>query len=109
MAIEAPAAVRTESPSNQSNPRHPSPNLGMLAVIFTILKLASIGVVSNLSGIPAFPSPQQPLGEIVSYFQTYSPWVLWCAFLQFGSAIPLGLFVAVSVSRLRFLGIRAAG
>ena len=30
----------------------------MLAVIFTILKLASISVVSMLAGIPAFPSPQ---------------------------------------------------
>ena len=32
-----------------------------------------------------------------------------CAFFQFGSAIPLGLFTAGIVSRLQFLGSRAAG
>jgi len=55
------------------------------------------------------PEPQQPPNEIVPYFQTYAAWVLWCAFLQFGSAIPFGLFAVSTVSRLRLLGIRAAG
>ena len=32
-----------------------------------------------------------------------------CAFLQFGAAIPLGIFTATMVSRLQFLGVRAAG
>lgn len=32
-----------------------------------------------------------------------------CAFLQFGASIPLGIFTATVVSRLRFLGVRAAG
>jgi hypothetical protein len=32
-----------------------------------------------------------------------------CAFLQFGAAIPLGIFTATMVSRFRFLGVRAAG
>ncbi len=89
--------------------RHPSPNLGVLALVFAALKLASIAVVSNLAGIPAFPSPQQPAADIVAYFQTYPTSVLVCAFLQFGSAVPLGLFAVSTVSRLRFLGIRAAG
>jgi hypothetical protein len=31
------------------------------------------------------------------------------AFLQFGSAIPLGIFAAAIASQLRFLGVRAAG
>jgi hypothetical protein len=34
---------------------------------------------------------------------------LLCAFFQFGSAIPLGIFTATIVSRLQFLGVRAAG
>jgi hypothetical protein len=89
--------------------RHPSPNLGILALIFAALKLASIGVVSIVTGNPAFPSPQQPPTEIVSYFQTYGAWVLWCAFLQFGAAIPLGSFAVCTVSRLRVPGIREAG
>jgi hypothetical protein len=32
-----------------------------------------------------------------------------CAFLQFGAAIPLGIFTATMVSRLQFFGVRAAG
>jgi hypothetical protein len=32
-----------------------------------------------------------------------------CAFLQFGAAIPLGIFTATMVNRLQFLGVRAAG
>ena len=32
-----------------------------------------------------------------------------CAFFQFGSAIPLGLYFVNVVSRLHFLGIKAAG
>jgi PilZ domain len=46
---------------------------------------------------------------ITTYFQTRPRDVLWCAYLQFGAAIPLGLFTAVVVSRLRFLVVRAAG
>ena len=32
-----------------------------------------------------------------------------CAFLQFGSAMPLGIYTATMVSRLWFHGVRAAG
>jgi len=37
------------------------------------------------------------------------PEFLLCAFLQFGSAIPLGIFATTMVARLKFLGVRAAG
>jgi hypothetical protein len=46
---------------------------------------------------------------IVPYFQTYGTRVLFCLVLQFGAMICLGLFTAVVVSRLHFLGARAAG
>jgi hypothetical protein len=45
----------------------------------------------------------------MEYFRIESAKVRWCAFLQFGSAIPLGIFTATVVSRLRFLGVNAAG
>jgi hypothetical protein len=35
--------------------------------------------------------------------------VLICVFLQIGALVPLGIFAAAIVSRLRFLGITAAG
>ena len=46
---------------------------------------------------------------IVSYFHTHPMNVLICVFLQIGALIPLGIFTATVVSRLRFLGIKAAG
>jgi hypothetical protein len=45
----------------------------------------------------------------VAYFQSHPHEVLICAFLQFGAAIPLGIFTATMVSRLHYLGVRAAG
>jgi hypothetical protein len=89
--------------------RHQSPPLGVLATVFTVLKLAGIACVSALASRPPFPAPQQPGGEIVSYFRLHPSLVLACAFLQFGAAIPLGLVTASMVSRLRFLGVQAAG
>jgi hypothetical protein len=109
ISLETATGVGPRAVRAQAAPRHPSPPLGVLAVVFTIVKLASIGVVSVLAGSPAFPSPQQPASEVVSYFQAFPTRVLWCAFLQVGSAIPLGLFAVSTVSRLRFLGVRAAG
>ena len=109
MATATPTSSQPAVAHEQRFRRHPSPNLAVLAIVFTALKLASISVVSMLAGIPAFPSPQQPGTDVVSFFQSYAPWVLWCAFLQFGSAVPFGLFAVSTVSRLRFLGVRAAG
>ena len=58
---------------------------------------------------PYFPGPWESAETIATYFQTHSHSVLMCAFLQFGAAIPLGILTASMVSRLRFLGLRAAG
>src|SRR5262249_26854867 len=58
---------------------------------------------------PHFPGPWESADTITAYFRDHPHDVLMCAFLQFGSAIPLGLFTAAVVSRLRFLGVKAAG
>jgi len=94
--------------------QHRGPNPGALAVVFTVLKLASLLPVT-VFGIavgfrpPYFPPASARPDQISSYFMTHSGPVLILAFLQFGSAIPLGLFTASTVSRLQFLGVRAAG
>jgi hypothetical protein len=59
--------------------------------------------------MPFFPGPWAPASEIAAFFQQRPNAALLCAFLQFGSAIPLGVFTATAVSRLEFLGVRAAG
>jgi hypothetical protein len=94
--------------------RHAGPDLGVLAIVYSLLFNAGLCAVSAFGipfGVkqPYWPGPWQPPGVIVSYFQTHSITVLICTFLQFGALIPLGIFAASIVSRMRFLGIEAAG
>jgi hypothetical protein len=104
----------------QESRKHLGPNPGALAIIYTLLFIAGLSFVisfrapeylgaSDTAVRPYFPGPWESAQTIATYFQTHPGAVLMCAFLQFGAAIPLGLFTATMVSRLRFLGIRAAG
>src|SRR5438067_371827 len=94
--------------------RHRGPNLGALAIVYTVLFIAGLCAVSGF-GIPFgvkppwFPGPWEPASVITSYFQGHPMQVLICASLQFGAMIPLGIYTATIVSRLRFLGVSAAG
>ena len=65
--------------TNLVSPRHAGPNPGMVAAVFAALFLAA-GFAGSAGGA-----------------------------LQFGAAIPLGIFTATMSSRLRFHGVRAAG
>jgi hypothetical protein len=89
--------------------KHAGPNPGVVAIVYTFLFVASLSSVVSFSGGPHFPGPWESSGTIAAYFQGHSTAVLTCAFLQFGAAIPLGIFTATMVSRLQFLGVRAAG
>jgi len=89
---------------------HRGPNLGILAIVFTLLFNTGLYfVISFSAGAPHFPGPWESAEVINAYFQSQPRAVLLCGFFQFGSAIPLGLFTATVVSRLRFLGVKAAG
>lgn len=89
---------------------HRGPNLGILAIVFTVLFNTGLYfVISFSANAPHFPGPWESAQTITTYFQGQPRAVLMCAFFQFGAAIPLGLFTATVVSRLRFLGVKAAG
>lgn len=90
--------------------QHQGPHLGIVATIFMFLFIAGLSFVISLSGTaPFFPGPFESAEVIVKYFREQQQDVLWCAFFQFGAAIPLGIFTATVVSRLSFLGSKAAG
>lgn len=89
--------------------RHPSPPLGPVAIAYMLLFCAGLYNVTYFAGKPYFPGPWEPAQMITAYFQARGSSALLCAFLQFGSAIPLAIFTASAVSRLRFLGVQAAG
>ncbi len=89
--------------------RHQSPPPGAVAIAFVALFCSGLYFVTSFNGLPYFPPPNAPAGEIERYFLVRGPQALLCAFFQFGSAIPLGIFAAAVASRLQFLGVRAAG
>src|SRR5260370_21413423 len=98
-----------ETPQLVSPLRHAGPHLGALAIVYTVLFNAGLYPVTIFASKTHFPGPWEPGDVIVSYFQTHALPVLMCAFLQFGATIALGIFTASVVSRLHFLGVRAAG
>ena len=102
------------------NARHRGPHPGIVAVIYTLLFNAGLYFVvsfrlpehlaASATAIrPYFPGPWESAETITAYFQGHPHAVLMRAFLQFGAAIPLGIFTATMVSRLHYLGVRAAG
>ena len=95
--------------TNILNNKHAGPNPGIVAIIYTLLFNAGLYFVISFTGGPHFPGPWESSETIAAYFQGHSTAVLACAFLQFGAAIPLGIFTATMVSRLQFLGVRVAG
>jgi hypothetical protein len=83
--------------------RHAGPSLLALSVVYLALLIAGGSTVSA-----AFHVPHDSV-IAVAFVAEHSRAIRWGSFCEFGSAIPLGIFMAVVISRLRFLGIRAAG
>ena len=88
---------------------HRGPSLLALAITFAALFLASLILGTALAGGEHFPSPFGPEGCAGAYFSQHAKAVAISAFLQFGAAIPLGIYTATAVSRLQFFGLRVAG
>jgi hypothetical protein len=75
--------------------------------MYAFLFVGGLCVVTN--GQPTFPGPWEDPTVIAHYFAVRPLAATICAALQFGSAIPLGLFTATAASRYRFHGLTAAG
>jgi hypothetical protein len=89
--------------------RHAGPPLWLMAIAYTVLFLAGLYPVTVFGGQPHYPGPWESADTIAAFFHARPTAVRVCAFLQFGAAIPLGIFTASIASRLQFLGSRAAG
>jgi hypothetical protein len=79
--------------------------LGLIATVYVVFKIASVVPVSAFGmpfGVqrPFFPGLNAPVDRVAAYFGTHSHEVLISAFLQFGTAIPFGIFTAAVASRL---------
>jgi hypothetical protein len=97
------------SRASDTRARHAGPPLWLMAVAYTALFIGGLYPVTIFGGQPHFPGPWESQETIVAFFRTRADAARLCAGLQFGAAIPLGIFTATVVSRLQFLGVRAAG
>ena len=93
---------------------HASPSLLALAVVHTLLLIVSAATLaflqhgaaaSNLLALGPYGPPEAARVLVATNPQA----IRISAFFLFGSAIPLGIYTATIASRLRFLGLRAAG
>jgi hypothetical protein len=94
-------------PSPQSS--HASPPLGVLAVVFVALFLASIAANFVMTNFAPYPVPYNPIDQLRNYYTRFPNALRVVSFLQLSASIPLGLFAVVMVSRLLFHRIRVAG
>jgi hypothetical protein len=85
------------------------PSIILLASVHIVLFVAGLVAESALRHGASFVTPFAPAEQVRMFF-TQSPMaVRVSAFFLFGSAVPLGIFAVTTVSRLRFMGVRAAG
>jgi hypothetical protein len=89
--------------------RFAGPPLLSLAIVHTLLFIASmISAVLLRHGAP-FITPFGDAEAGRAFFASNPLAVKVSAFFFFGSAVPLAIYTATVVSRLRYLGVRAAG
>lgn len=95
--------VKVESNAEQgiAGERHVGPNLLLLTALYAGLLIAG---GSRLNAAFAIPHDS----TAVAYMAKYGWTIQLGSFFELLSAIPLGLFIATTVSRLRFLGVRSA-
>lgn len=106
--------MNTPAKPEPASRRYIGPHLGAVAIAYVLLKVASVVPVSAFGmpfGVrpPFFPGLLAPIDKVAAYFATHAAQVSLCAFLQLGSAIPLGIFAAAIVTRMRSFGIEVAG
>jgi hypothetical protein len=101
--------ARASESSLGAGARHRGPSPVAVAIVFTTLFVASLVVSMATAEGEHFPSPFQPEAFSLAYFAKHAEAVRVGAFLQFGSAVPLGIFTATVVSQIRFLGVNVAG
>jgi hypothetical protein len=93
----------------KQTPRFGGPSLILLAAVYILISLAGLVAAMVLRDSSAFVTPFAS-ADALHQFLAQSPTAVRVSnFFLFGSAVPFGIFAVTAVSRLRFLGVRAAG
>jgi len=88
---------------------HRGPSPGIVATVSVLLFATSLVLTKVVTNGAAYPMPYFSFDKIRGYFLQFSELERFDAMLQFGSAVPLGIFTAAITSRLKFHGVNASG
>src|SRR5579859_8087805 len=90
-------------------PRFRGPSIILLATAHILVFAAGLVAAAALRHGAAYVTPFAPADQIRDFVAQSPMAVCLSNFFLFGSAVPFGIFAVTTVSRLRFMGIRAAG
>src|ERR1700728_484294 len=93
----------------KATPRFRGPSLILLATVHILVFVAGLVAAATLRHGAPYVTPFAPAEEVRLFFALSPAAVRASNFFLFGSAVPFGIFAVTTVSRLRFLGVRAAG
>ncbi len=93
----------------QPIPRFRGPSLIPLAMVHILLFLAGLVAAAAFRHGASYATPFSTARDLQSLFVQSPPAQRVSSLFLFGSAVPLGIFAVTLVSRLRFMGVRAAG
>src|SRR5271167_3431476 len=91
------------------SPRFRSPSLILLGIVHILHFAAGVVAAPALSHGAPYINPFAEAETVRAFFQQNPTAVRVSSFLLFASAVPFGIFAVTMVSRLRYMGVRAAG
>jgi hypothetical protein len=90
-------------------PKFHGPSLILLATVHILVFVAGLAAAATLRHGAPYVTPFAPSEEVRLFFAQSPTAVRVSNFFLFASAVPFGIFAVTTVSRLRFMGVRAAG
>jgi hypothetical protein len=93
----------------KATPRFRGPSLILLAIVHILVFVAGLVASAALRHGATYVTPFAPAEQVRLFFAESPTAVRVSNFFLFASAVPFGIFAVTVVSRLRFMGVRAAG
>jgi hypothetical protein len=93
----------------KSTIRFRGPSLLLLATVHLLIFASGLVIAAVLRHGARFATPFAPAEELRAFLALSPTAVRVSNFFLFGSAVPFGIFAVTTVSRLRYMGVRATG
>src|SRR5271156_1685206 len=93
----------------KATPRFRGPSLILLATVHILIFVAGLVAAATLRHGAPYITPFAPAEQLRAFFAQSPMAGRVSNFFLFGSAVPFGIFAVTTVSRLRYMGVRAAG